>query len=447
MVSLKIPAAPGGQSVAPINLASALQLGGVRPLDIAAATTSVEQAMGLLLQAKALKLPNLNGGVDYYRHDGNNQNLFSGRAFQKDTNALFVGGGPSFNVGLTDIIFAPLAARRVVESRKADVQSARNNSVYNVAQAYFSLQEVRGRLGGVEVTSAKADQLVNLTRRLAPGLVAPFEYNRALTESLSLRQDLENARRDWRLASARLAEVLLLDQTLVFEPVEPPFLRLSLVNEACTIESLFPIAQAIRPELASQKNLLAASNQFFRREKVRPFLPNLIIFSPGTTSAGGLLPSGSFTAGGNSAIGNSHPRSDYAVGAVWQLQGLGFGNGGLVKQRRGERDSVSVELTRIVYRVNSEVSQALARAQTAKARIPLAEEELRQAIESADKNFIGLRETSRPAGDILRLVVRPQEVVAAIIALNTAYQQYYLAVNDSNLAQFELYRALGQPAQ
>ena len=45
------------------------------------------------------------------------------------------------------------------------------------------------------------------------------------------------------------------------------------------------------------------------------------------------------------------------------------------------------------------------------------EEGLRQAIESADKNFIGLRETTRPAGELLRLVVRPQEVVAALIAL------------------------------
>ena len=75
------------------------------------------------------------------------------------------------------------------------------------------------------------------------------------------------------------------------------------------------------------------------------------------------------------------------------------------------------------------------------------EEGVRQAIESADKNFIGLRETTRPAGELLRLIVRPQEVVAAIIALNTAYEQYAFAVGEYNVAQFEVYRALGQPAQ
>jgi hypothetical protein len=75
------------------------------------------------------------------------------------------------------------------------------------------------------------------------------------------------------------------------------------------------------------------------------------------------------------------------------------------------------------------------------------DEGVRQAIESADKNFIGLRETTRPVGPLLSLVVRPQEVVAAIIALETAYEQYATAVADYNTAQFDVYRALGQPAQ
>ena len=72
---------------------------------------------------------------------------------------------------------------------------------------------------------------------------------------------------------------------------------------------------------------------------------------------------------------------------------------------------------------------------------------MQQAIESADKNFIGLRETTRPAGELLRLVVRPQEVVAALIALDLAFEQYSSAVSDYNSAQFDLYRITGQPAQ
>ena len=58
-----------------------------------------------------------------------------------------------------------------------------------------------------------------------------------------------------------------------------------------------------------------------------------------------------------------------------------------------------------------------------------------------------MRQTTRPAGALLGLVIRPQEVVAAIIALNTAYEQYAAAVSEYNVAQFEVYHALGQPAQ
>jgi outer membrane protein TolC len=45
------------------------------------------------------------------------------------------------------------------------------------------------------------------------------------------------------------------------------------------------------------------------------------------------------------------------------------------------------------------------------------------------------------------LIIRPQEVVAAIQSLAQAYTDYYGAIGDYNRAQFQLYRALGHPAQ
>lgn len=105
----------------------------------------------------------------------------------------------------------PLAARRVVAARQADVQTARNDSLYNVAQAFFNLQAVRGRLFGTGASILRAELLVNFARRLAPGLIAPLEINRAQAEQQSLRQTQQVAIRDWRVASAQMAEVLLLD--------------------------------------------------------------------------------------------------------------------------------------------------------------------------------------------------------------------------------------------
>jgi outer membrane protein TolC len=429
----------------PINLATAAQLAGVQPLDIAAATAQVQQALAVLLQAKALWIPNVNGGIDYFRHDGVQQNIFTGPNFQKGRQSFFVGGGPSLSVGLADAIFAPLAARRVVAARRADLQAARNDSLFAVAQAYFDLQAARGTLLGVGASIVRAELLANLAKGLAPSLIAPLEINRALAELQSLRQTRQVALRDWRVASARLAEVLLLDPTTLLEPIEPPFLQVTLVPSERSPDELLPIALNNRPEIAARRDLVAAATQLLRQEKSRPLLPSLFVVSPTTTT--GLLAAGNFSAGANGLLNSNGSRLDIEVAAVWQLQNAGVGNLGRIRQRRAEQEVAAIDLTRIVFRVKSEVAQAVARLQTARVRVVETEEGVRQAIESADKNFIGLRETTRPAGELLRLVVRPQEVVAAIMALEVAYEQYADSVNQYNAAQFEVYRALGHPAQ
>ena len=429
-----------------INLAAALRLAGATPLDIRAAEALETQALGFLLQAKALKIPNLNGGIGYYRHDGVNQNLFTGENFQKGTNALLLGGGPTINVALADAIFAPLAAKRVVVSRRADIQTARNDVLNQVAQYYFNLQEAKGRLVGAEATIVRAERLLRLTEGLAPALIAPLEINRSRAQLENVRQFRETTLNDWRIASAQLAEILLLEPTILLDPVEPPFLRVAVVPPGCGADELVGIALVSRPEIASQRELLVAAEQQLIREKTRPLLPNLVLTSPGFANAN-VISAGEFYAGPNNALNNQGSRADFSAAAYWQLTNGGFGNLGLIKQRKGERNLAVVQVTRTLFRVRSEVAQALAMVQTADARVPRAESELREAIISADKNFVGLRETQRPAGELLNLVIRPQEVVASLQELNLAFQDYANAVNGFNRSEFLLYRAMGRPAQ
>jgi hypothetical protein len=75
-----------------------------------------------------------------------------------------------------------------------------------------------------------------------------------------------------------------------------------------------------------------------------------------------------------------------------------------------------------------------------------AEAGLKDAVDTAERSFEGLGQTKR-AGNLVLLVVRPQEAVAAVQSLALAYGDYYEALGDYNRAQFHLYRALGQPAQ
>ena len=309
----------------------------------------------------------------------------------------------------------------------------------------FSFKRRAGGCWASPPPSSGPRSWTNFARELAPALIAPFEVNRAKTEQQSLRQAQQLAIRDWRVASARLAEVLLLDPATLLEPIEPPYLQVTLISCERALDDLVAIALSNRPEITSRRELVAAANMFLKREKSRPFLPNLFVLSPTTTT--GLLPAGSYFAGPNNMMNSNGSRFDIEVAAVWELQNAGLGNVGLIRQRRAERDLAAIDLTRILFRVRSEITQADARLQTARIRVVETEEEVRQSVESADKNFIGLRQTTRPAGELLRLVVRPQEVVQAIEAMNQAYQQYAAAISEYNAAQFDVYHALGQPAQ
>jgi hypothetical protein len=69
-----------------------------------------------------------------------------------------------------------------------------------------------------------------------------------------------------------------------------------------------------------------------------------------------------------------------------------------------------------------------------------------QATLSANENLAGVGAIKRVGGNINVLVIRPQEAVSAIQQLTSAYFDYFGAVADYNRAQFQLYRAVGNPA-
>ena len=152
----------------PINLATALYLSNARPLVIAFAQASVEEAAARLQNAQVLWLPNLNVGTDYYHHNGTDQST-DGTIILDDKSAFAAGGGATLNFGVTDAIFRPLADRQELAARESDLQTARNNALLEVALAYFDVQQARGTLAGTLDAVAKAEVLVRKTAGLAKG--------------------------------------------------------------------------------------------------------------------------------------------------------------------------------------------------------------------------------------------------------------------------------------
>jgi outer membrane protein TolC len=247
------------------------------------------------------------------------------------------------------------------------------------------------------------------------------------------------------VASATLARLLRLDAAAQFDPQEPPKLRIDLIDPSKTVDELIPIALTSRPELAAQQAQVQLTLTLLRQERLRPLIPSVLLRGY-STPVTGTLGAGVFAGGSNSSISTSGLRSDFDLQVLWQFDNLGFGNRAKVHLREAENRLALVELFRVQDRVASEVAQAHAQAQLAARRVNLAEKGVQSALNSADKNLVALGQT-KGAGNLVTLLVRPQEAVAAVQTLAQAYADYYGAVADANRAQFRLYRALGQPAQ
>jgi outer membrane protein TolC len=176
-----------------------------------------------------------------------------------------------------------------------------------------------------------------------------------------------------------------------------------------------------------------------KEERMRPLIPSLIL--QGTSNPSDNLGVGYYGAGlGN--LGGGSVRSDWDVQVLWELKNLGFGNRGLIREKEGQQREALIELFRVQDLVAADVAQAHARVEAARTRFQRAELGLKSGLASYEGNIAGLSETTK-VGDILVLVIRPQEAVAALEQLQQAYSNYYTAAADYNRAEFLLFHALG----
>jgi outer membrane protein TolC len=448
-VAVSPPASASGDKPLAINLPTALRLAGMRPIDIGLASERIKLACAELERAQVLWLPTINLGAEYSRHDGQIQET-RGEVFGTSRSSFQFGAGPVAIFAITDAIFAPLAQRQVVRAREEGLRTARNDSLLAVAEAYFNVQQARGELAGAVDAARRTEDVVRRTAKLAAGgegILADVDVVRARTEFARRDQALDTARERWRVASADLVRVLRLEASALVEPLEVPHLRVTLVALDKSVDDLIPLALTRRPELAAQQALVRATLVRLRQERLRPLIPSVLLRGASTNPSFGTLSGGYFGGGINDNLSNFGARSDFDIQVLWELQNLGFGNRALRDVRRSENRLSVLELFRIQDQVAAEVAQAYAQAQSAANRVGKAERGLKDAVDSANKNFEGLGQTKTAGGRVIILVIRPQEVVAAIQALAQAYGDYYAAVADYNRAQFRLYRALGQPAQ
>ena len=427
----------------PINLATALRLSDARPLIVAAAQASVWIAEAQLTRAKVLWVPSFMFGFDYIRHDGGGPDFNKGIFTAASVNFFYGGGGFSQHVNLTDVIFEPLVARQTLNSRQADIQVAKNDALMQTADAYFRVHQYRGMYAGALYAVERGHDLVARITQLSKELVPRDEVDRARNVVADLQQQATSARESWRVYSADLTQLLRLDPRTIVLPIEHDHLQITLIDPALPLKDLIRTAIFNRPEIVSQRALVQAAEAKVRREKMRPVLP--VVMLNGFQAANMYLQFGMFGLGPNGSMGQWFGRDDVSIQLMWQLDGMGIGNLARIKNQRGEESRAIIDLFKAQDSVAADVTRALARLQSAVARVKQAERALQTAIITFNGNFEGLRQTVR-FEDVLVLVYRPQEAVYSLVLLKLAIDEYFTTVADQNRAQFELFHALGYPA-
>ncbi|HET6880870.1 MAG TPA: TolC family protein [Pirellulales bacterium] len=473
---LELPPPPGGEAVAlplpplergdlrlPINLATALRLADGRPLIVAAAQASAWSAEAQLQKAKVLWLPAFMVNATYARHDGPldfNQGINVpqgiglygqpapggfGRPLNQNINWFIAGVSLYQVVATTDAIFQPLAARQVLDAKRWEIQTAKNDIVLEVARSYFNVHRSRGRYAGALYTVQEGRKLVSAINTLSRDLVPAVEVDRARNLLSYLEQQAVAARANWRVASADLTQVLRLDARAVCDPLERDHLQITLLDASRPLDDLIAMGLRNRPELAAYQAEIKAAIVRIRQEKMRPLLPTVLI--TGWETPGGMVPEASFFGTGRgSKFNNWDFRDDVSTQFMWQLDSFGFGNLALVKKRRGEQSQAIAKLMQAQDTVAAEVNQAQAQVQSAAARVVQAERSLRTGLVTYQRSLEGLGQTQR-FGDVLELIYRPQEVVYALKKLHEAFNEYYNTVAFYNTSQFMLFHALGYPAR
>ncbi|MEX2114659.1 MAG: TolC family protein [Pirellulales bacterium] len=426
----------------PINLATALRLSDARPLVVAAAQAQIQIAAAQLEKARVLWLPDINAGNAYITHTGGQQSV-TGGLVDTNTSFLYAGGSLVLRVATTDAIYSPLAARQELRARDVGLQTARNDALLATAEAYFTVHQARGSYAAMSDAVQKGIHLVNHIEHLSKGLTPRDEIYRARTLLAELEQAAATAQQEWRVASAQLTRVLRLNPEAVVVPLEPDHLQVSLVSQSAALDELIPLGLRNRPELASHRAVVEATLARLKQERMRPLIPSVLVTGNGTPD---FLFQGGVFGTGSGSLDQWAGRSDVGVQVVWQAENLGFGNRALIRQRRGQMQLAMVELFEVQDRVAAEVTQAKAELESAAFRAVQAERGLKESLATYKGNLRGLGQTTR-FGDLLTLVNRPQEVVAALTQLQQAYLNYYRSIADTNRAQFRLYYSLGFPSQ
>ena len=424
----------------PLDLSGALVMAAGRNPQVAFAQERIREAWARHQAAEVLWLPSLQAGTTYDHHEGTIQEV-RGPVFNASRTSTYAGlgaraigaGNPAFpglsmRFAFTDAIHRPDITAWQTDARTHASEATRNQVLLDTSLAYLTLLEAYQQKAIAEETLGNAEQLAELTKSFAEtGQGLQADADRAATE-LTIRQNaVERANEAVGVASARLAQQLSVDPTVVIFPTESTLIPMELISCEQTPPELVSLGLRTRPELAENTALVQAAAKELERVKHAPLLPSVLLG----------MSYGGFGGGVGDTITNYEDRFDFEATAYWEVRNLGFGEKAARTEALSQEQQARIRQVRLMDQVAREVVEAQTQVGARRRQIETARKGIETARDSHRRNQERIQD-----GQGL-----PIEVLQSLQALDAARREYLRAVISYNEAQFRLQWAIGWPVE
>ena len=428
----------GAPQSLPLDLPTALGLTQAQNPRIAFTQAQIAQAYAQNRAAQVMWLPSIRAGMNYNKHEGRIQDVI-GSNIETSRGAMYggfganaVGAGSPAIPGLymqfhtTDAIFQRQITGFALDARQFQGTAAINDQLLETALAYLALLEALQRKAIANETLQHGQALVDLTADFArTGAGNEADADRASAAAALLRNEVVRAEESVAVASARVAQRLSADPSILIVPQEPTVTPIDLMPADMLAADLVATGLSNRPELAASRALVGEAVSRLQREKHAPWLPSVVLG----------MSYGAFGAGRGGNIDHTADRLDLDAVAWWELRNLGFGEAAARANASAQIQQARMREVETMDLVAREIVEAHAQVAARRKLIGVAEESIKAAQQSYDRNLARIRNVQG----------LPIEVLQSIQALDAAKREYLRAVTDFNQAQFRLQRALGWP--
>lgn len=416
----RLSAAPAPQTIPDtLDLQTAIAFALENNFAIQQAKERIREQEGILIQAKARRIPNVGADGVYQVNEREISQGFpaSDRAWQ-------------INLTATQVLYADGAVRSAVRSSKLardaailDLQSTINDALLQVRSAFYAVllarEQIKVQESNLELLQS---QLKTATDRLRAGTVSNFEQLRAEVAVANARVPLITARNDYRLAIESLRQLLgFTTNTRDTATKVPEFIgSLTFAPMNFDLNAAFDAAHANRPDLQRVAKLYEARQEGITGARAG-YLPTVAAFGGWTLRKG---PTNRFNDSPDGWLGG--------IQTQWNIFD-GRATAGRVAQARSQAEQARLGLTELRLAADVEVRRAFSQWQEATELAETSQKVVEQATEA-----VRLANARYSAGTSTQL-----DVLQAQVELTTARTNQIRAFYSYNVAVAALRKAMG----